>query len=68
MSQIIIDSRVSNGHVTLQNLPLEDETEVKIIVIPKANLSKMSFQNSQSLTRTVKGNIADDVVAERRNR
>lgn len=67
MSQFVVETRISKGYITLQNIPLEDNTEVKVIVIPKANLSKMSFRRSQSLTRTITGNLSDDVIAERRD-
>ncbi|HEX3036778.1 MAG TPA: hypothetical protein VHT73_16945, partial [Thermodesulfobacteriota bacterium] len=65
MSKIIIDTRIVNGQLKLQGIPLEDNTEVKVVVIPKVNLSKMSFQDSQLLTKTIKGNLSDDVVSER---
>ncbi len=68
MSQIIIDTRVINGNLELQNIPLEDDTEVKVILIPKANLSKMSFQKAQRLTKSIKGNLSDDIVSERSER
>jgi hypothetical protein len=54
MSQIMVDTRVTNGHLKLQNIPLEDDTEVKVIVIPKASLSKMPFQKAQQLTKSIK--------------
>jgi len=65
MNQIIIDTRITNGYLKLHDIPLEDDTEVRVIVIPKVNLSKMSFQNSQRLTKTVKGNLSDDIISER---
>ncbi len=30
MSQYIVDSRVINGHLKLQDIPLADDTEVKV--------------------------------------
>ncbi|MFQ5771588.1 MAG: hypothetical protein ACE5HX_13700 [bacterium] len=65
MSPIIVDTRITNGHLKLQDIPLDDDTEVIVIVIPKANLSKMSFQNSQLLTKPIKGNLSDDIISER---
>ena len=67
MSQIVLDSRITNGLLNLKNIPLDDNTEVKVIVIPKINLSKMSFENSQKITGKIKGNLSDDVIAERNN-
>ncbi|MFQ5639968.1 MAG: hypothetical protein ACE5IR_18465 [bacterium] len=68
MSQIIVNTRVTNGYLKLQNIPLEDDTEVKVIVIPKANLSKMSFQKAERLTKSIEGNISDDIISERSER
>jgi hypothetical protein len=65
MTQIILDTRVTKGHLKLQNIPLEDDTEVKVIVIPKASLSKMSFRKAQRLTKPIKGNLSDDIISER---
>ena len=67
MSQIVLDSRITNGLLNLKNIPLDDNTEVKVIVIPNINLSKMSFENSQKITGRIKGNLSDDVIAERNN-
>jgi len=67
MSQIVLDSRITNGLLNLKNIPLDNNTEVKVIVIPKINLSKMSFENSQKITDRIKGNLSDDVIAERNN-
>ena len=65
LSQIILNTRIKNGHIKLQNIPLDDNTEVQVIVIPKLDLSKMSFRNAQRLTKPIKGNLADDIVSER---
>ncbi len=65
MSQIVVDSRVTNGHLKLRDIPLADDTEVKVIVIPKANLSKMSFKDARRLTKPIKGNLSDDIISER---
>ena len=67
MSQIVLYSRITNGLLNLKNIPLDDNTEVKVIVIPKINLLKMSFENSQKITGRIKGNLSDDVIAERNN-
>lgn len=65
MSQIILNTRVINGHLKLQDIPLDNNTEVQVIVIPKLDLSKMSFQKSQRLTKSIKGNLSEDVISER---
>ena len=68
MSQIIVDTRVTKGNLKLPNIPLEDNTEVKVIVIPKAKLSKMSFKKTRKLTKSIKGNLSDDILSERNER
>jgi hypothetical protein len=68
MSQIIIDTKVTKGNLQLQNIPLEDDTEVKIIVIPKAILHKMSFLASQKLSSSIQGNLSKDISDERNTR
>ena len=68
MSQIIVDSKINKGNLHVQNIPLEDNTDVKVIVIPKANLEKMSYKKSQELTKSIRGNLSDDIVSERMER
>jgi hypothetical protein len=63
MSQLIRETHIKNGHLELNNLPLINDTAVK--VIPKANLEKMSFLESQALTQSISGNLSDDIARER---
>ncbi len=63
--QFVIETRVKEGHVELNNIPFSDETEVKVIVIPKVNLAKMSFPEIRELTKSIKGNLAGDIDVER---
>lgn len=65
MKQIVVDTRVTSGYLKVKNIPYEDDTEVKVIIIPKAKLSRMSFRNSQRLTKSIKGNLSDDIISER---
>ncbi len=65
MKQIVVDTRVTSGHLKLKNIPFDDDTEVKVIIIPKAKLSRMSFRNSQRFTKSIKGNLSDDIISER---
>ena len=62
MNQYVTDTRVSNGHLELRNVPIKDNTEVRVIVIPKANLSKMAFRRAQQLTKSIPGNLSDDIT------
>ena len=68
MGQFVIEARIKNGHLELDDMPFPDDTELKIIAIPKVNLAKMSFPEIQKLTKTVKGNLSDDIVADRDTR
>ena len=42
--QYAIDTHVKEGHLELSNLPFEDGVAVKVVLIPKASLSKMSLK------------------------
>ena len=65
MSPYIVDARINDGQLKLQNIPINNDTEVKVIVIPKVNLYQMSFQAVQELTKPIKGSLSDDLNSER---
>ena len=65
MSQFVTEARVEGGRLELFNVPFSDATEVKVFVIPKVELSKMSFLEVQKLTSSIKGNLADSMRRER---
>lgn len=67
MSQYIIDTRIENGHLELNNIPL-DNSDVRLYIVQKTDLSKMSFNNIRSLTDKIKGNLSDDINKERDER
>lgn len=62
MSQLTIETRIKHGQLLINNIPFADETDVKVIVIPKVNLKKMSFAQIQALTKPIKGNLSDDII------
>jgi hypothetical protein len=68
MSQFVIETHVKQGHVELYNVPFSDDTQVRVIVIPKADLEKMSFLKVRNLTKSIRGNLSDDVNGERDER
>jgi len=68
MSQFVVEARVEGGRLELSDIPFPDATEVKVFVIPKVDLSKMSFPEVQKLTRSIKGNLADTIRSERNAR
>ena len=65
MPQIVVEGRIKNGSLKLEGLPLEDETQVQVVVIPKIRLDAMSFLEVQELSRNLEGSLSDDVVRER---
>lgn len=68
MNQFVTETRVAGGRLELFNLPFSDATEVKVFVIPKADLSKMSFLKTRELTRSIKGNLSNSVNRDRAER
>jgi hypothetical protein len=68
MSQFVTEARIAEGRLELLNIPFSDATEVKVFVIPKADLSRMSFFEARRLTGLIKGNLADSVNRERNDR
>jgi hypothetical protein len=69
MSQFIAEARIEGGRLELFNVPFSDATEVKVFVIPKVALSKMSFLAVQKkMTSSIKGNLSDSISRERNAR
>lgn len=65
MDQYIIDARIKDGYLSIGNLPFKEETDVKVIVIPKVNFSELFFLKIRELTKSIKGNISNDIISER---
>jgi len=65
MNQYVVDARIKNGFLSLENLPFIEETDVKVIVIPKISFRELSFLKIRELTKSIKGNISDDIISER---
>ncbi|MBU2447310.1 MAG: hypothetical protein KJ666_17295 [Bacteroidetes bacterium] len=65
MNQYVVDARIKDGHLSIGNLPFKEETDVKVIVIPKVNFSELSFLKIRELTKSIKGNISDNIISER---
>ena len=68
MSQFIVETRIAKGRLELRNVPFPDDTEVKVFVIPKFDLSRASFHAAQKLTRGIKGNLSDSIRRDRNER
>ena len=67
MSQYVAETSIINGHLELHNIPFANNMQVKVVVIPNAELSRMSFPKIWEPIRAIQGNLADDVTQEREN-
>ena len=65
MTQYITDSTVKKGHIELDNIPLPDNSEVKVYVIPKTNIDNLSFEKIMDMTKSITGKMSDDIITER---
>ena len=68
MSQFVAETSITNGHLELDNIPFANNVPVKVIVIPKAELSELSFPRIWETTQAIQGNLAADVTHERDER
>lgn len=68
MNQFVAETRIAGGRLELFNLPFSDATEVKVYVIPKADLGKMSFLKARDLTSAIKGKLSDSINRDRAER
>jgi hypothetical protein len=65
MNQYVIDAKIKDGYLSIKDLPFIEETDVKVIIIPKVNFRELSFLKVRELIKSVKGNISDDIISER---
>ncbi|MBF0121419.1 MAG: hypothetical protein HQK79_21525 [Desulfobacterales bacterium] len=68
MGQFITETLITNGHLELNNIPFGNNVAVKIIIIPKANLEKMSFPGIWEATKQISGKLCEDITQERDDR
>jgi len=68
MSQFVAETSITNGHLELNNIPFANNVHVKVIVIPKMDLSQMSFPQIWEMTKPIQGKLSDDVAQERDER
>jgi hypothetical protein len=68
MSQFVVETSVKNGHLELNNIPFADNIEVKVIIIPKVDLTKMSFPKIWDITKPIQGKLSADIAQERDER
>jgi len=65
VNQYSTDTYIKNGRLELNNLPFPDNVRVKIFIIPKVDLSRMSFNRIRKITESIRGNLSDDIRRER---
>ncbi len=65
MTQFVTEASITNGRLELNNVPFENDIPVKVIVIPKANLSKMSIPEMWEATKSIQGKLSTDIELER---
>jgi predicted DNA-binding antitoxin AbrB/MazE fold protein len=68
MAQFVAETSIKNGGIKLNKIPFKENTKVKVVLIPKADLSKMSFASARKLTKKLKGNLSEDIISERDKR
>ncbi len=67
MNQYIVDAHIKNGCLSIDKLPITEEMDVKVIVIPKVKYEDLSFMKVRKLTKSIKGNISKDINSDREN-
>lgn len=65
MNQYVVDTKIKDGYLTLQNLPFAKDADVKVIVIQKIDYEKLSFNKVRELTKSIKSSLSDDVIEQR---
>ncbi len=68
MRQNVYDAKISKGCLELNNLPFADEQEVKVMIMPKFTWDEEAINEIRRLTSSIKGNLSDDISAERDER
>lgn len=68
MNQFVTETSITNGHLELNNIPFANNVPVKVIIIPKVNLSSMSFPEIWETTKPIQGKLSADIAQERDER
>jgi hypothetical protein len=68
MSQFVTETSITDGHLELNDILFANNVPVKVIIIPKANLSNMSFPEIWETTKPIQGKLSADVAQERDER
>ena len=65
MENLIIETRIHQGGVMIRDLPLKEDTPITVVIIPRTDLRRLSFRQTRVLLQDIRGNLSDDVAAER---
>ncbi len=67
MSQVTIDTYIKQGQLHLDNLPFQDDTKVRVVVIPTLDLDveKRWFAQIQALTQASGDSWSEDLIREK---
>ena len=65
MSQYTTETKIRKGSVELHNIPIPNDTDVKVIIIPRVDIDKLLYIKAAELTKSIKGNMSDDIVNDR---
>jgi len=65
MNQLVINTKIKKGTISIKDIPLSDNTDVQVVVIPKIILDNLSFKKIRELTKTIKGNISEEISQDR---
>ncbi len=65
MSQYITESKIKKETLALSNIPIPNNTAVKVIIIPKVELNSLLYDKAIELSKSIKGNMSNDIINDR---
>lgn len=68
MKPYVTQTTVHDGHISLDDIPIDNETEVEVMVVQKTDVRRLSFKQVRELTKDAKGSLADEISREREAR
>lgn len=65
MKQYTVETKIKEGNIEISNIPIADNTDVKVIIIPKIDMEKLNAEKISNLVKSIKGNMSDDIINSR---
>lgn len=65
MTQYITETKVEKGTINLSDIPIKNNTDVKVIIIQKVELDKLLSDKAIYLSKDIKGNLSDEIIRDR---